>query len=157
MSLRCFPKGNVLHQKTRRETRGSQDRSMDEVEHQLSRCGLISLIWHFDIQELLDKSPHQPAHFFDTLNIVAGEIYATSLSIAKHGRTTLSIHQKKKYRILMLYYGTGTSAIPLVYCYSNMMETVSVTCKQSTTCNKLLAINRLFLLSFLKFLEILLK
>lgn len=140
-----------------RETRGSQDRSMDEVEHQLSRCGLISLIWHFDIQELLDKSPHQPAHFFDTLNIVAGEIYATSLSIAKHGRTTLSIHQKKKNRILMLYYGTGTSAIPLVYCYSNMMETVSVTCKQSTTCNKLLAINRLFLLSFLKFLEILLK
>lgn len=141
-----------------RETRGSQDRSMDEVEHQLSRCGLISLIWHFDIQELLDKSPHQPAHFFDTLNIVAGEIYATSLSIAKHGRTTLSIHQKKKkYRILMLYYGTGTSAIPLVYRYSSMIETVSVTCKQSTTCNKLLAINRLFLLSFLKFLEILLK
>lgn len=140
-----------------RETRGSQDRSMDEVEHQLSRCGLISLIWHFDIQELLDKSPHQPAHFFDTLNIVAGEIYATSLSIAKHGRTTLSIHQKKKYRILMLYYGTGTSAIPLVYRYSSMIETVSVTCKQSTTCNKLLAINRLFLLSFLKFLEMLLK
>ena len=70
---------------------------MDEVEHQLSRCGLISLIWHFDIQELLDKSPHQPAHFFDTLNIVAGEVYATtSLSIAKHGRTTLCIHQKKK-------------------------------------------------------------
>lgn len=54
---------------------GFQNGSIAEAEYQLPFGGLvITPKQHFNIEDLSDKTSHQPAHFFSLLNTVTGKV-----------------------------------------------------------------------------------
>lgn len=80
-----------------RDMQGFQNGSIAEAEYQLPFGGLIiTPKQHFKI-ELLDKTSHQSAHFFNLLNTITGKVCKSScLNSINHWRDTFYRHIKKK-------------------------------------------------------------